>query len=189
MLTQLLQITDEIEKLKFKEPESTKIASLEQELVRAEAQSLVAEAQLTNITRQKFKEAFDIHTAGVIERAEKQIILAKHARHLLSLLDDTPIVPGEERATFAQDSEAREILNEAESELRSWTPDFAAIPSNAGKIGTNAMPTATADTTTAPPQTEHLSTEQQSAAPVHAQETSSTAPITAKTETAPVTTT
>lgn len=42
-------MADEIAKLKYKEPQSTKIVQLEQELVRAEAQSLVAEAQLTNI--------------------------------------------------------------------------------------------------------------------------------------------
>ena len=45
------KIADEIGKLKYKEPESTKIVQLEQELVRAEAQNLVAEAQLTNIVR------------------------------------------------------------------------------------------------------------------------------------------
>lgn len=43
------KIADEIAKLKAKEPESTKLLTLEQELVRAEAQNLVAEAQLTNI--------------------------------------------------------------------------------------------------------------------------------------------
>lgn len=43
------KIADEIAKLKLKEPESTKIVVLEQELVRAEAENLVAEAQLTNI--------------------------------------------------------------------------------------------------------------------------------------------
>lgn len=160
----VLQITDEIEKLKFKELESTKIVTLEQELVRAEAQSLVAEAQLTNVTRQKFKEAFDVHTAAVIERAEKQIILANHARHLLSLLDDTPIVPGEERQTFAHDTEARETLNQAESELRSWTPSFSPLESAASKLGTNAMPTAVPDTTAAPTQAEHHTTAQPSQA-------------------------
>ncbi len=45
------KISDEIAKLKYKEPESTKIVQLEQELVRAEAQNLVAEAQLTNVVR------------------------------------------------------------------------------------------------------------------------------------------
>lgn len=43
------KIADEIAKLKYKEPQSAKIAQLEQELVRAEAQNLVAEAQLTNV--------------------------------------------------------------------------------------------------------------------------------------------
>jgi len=43
------KIADEIAKLKAKEPESTKLVVLEQELVRAEAENLVAEAQLTNV--------------------------------------------------------------------------------------------------------------------------------------------
>ena len=43
------KITDEIAKLKAKEPQSAKLVTLEQELVRAEAENLVAEAQLTNI--------------------------------------------------------------------------------------------------------------------------------------------
>jgi hypothetical protein len=45
------KITDQIAQLKYKEPNSPKIVVLEQELVRAEAESLVAEAQLSNITR------------------------------------------------------------------------------------------------------------------------------------------
>jgi hypothetical protein len=43
------KILDEIAKLKAKEPESAKLVVLEQELVRTEAENLVAEAQLTNI--------------------------------------------------------------------------------------------------------------------------------------------
>lgn len=43
------KISDEIAKLKIKEPESAKLVTLEQELVRAEAENLVAEAQLTNV--------------------------------------------------------------------------------------------------------------------------------------------
>lgn len=46
---QKAKIGDEIQKLKYKEPSSPKLVTLEQELVRAEAQNLVAEAQLTNI--------------------------------------------------------------------------------------------------------------------------------------------
>lgn len=45
------KIADEIAKLKSKEPQSAKLVILEQELVRAEAENLVAEAQLTNIVR------------------------------------------------------------------------------------------------------------------------------------------
>ena len=45
------KIQDEIAKLKAKEPESARLVTLEQELVRAEAENLVAEAQLTNIVR------------------------------------------------------------------------------------------------------------------------------------------
>lgn len=43
------KIQDEIAKTKMKEPESVRLVTLEQELVRAEAENLVAEAQLTNI--------------------------------------------------------------------------------------------------------------------------------------------
>ncbi|KAI6901619.1 hypothetical protein KC316_g4263 [Hortaea werneckii] len=134
------KIQDEIQKLKYKEPESTKLVTLEQELVRAEAQSLVAEAQLTNVTRQKFKEAYDVHTAAIIERAEKQILLAQQARRLVSMLDDSPIVPGEERPAFANAEEAREVLNDAEDGLRTWQRSTEPIQSTAGKVGSNAMP-------------------------------------------------
>ncbi|KAF4554584.1 putative sphingolipid long chain base-responsive protein LSP1 [Elsinoe fawcettii] len=133
-------ISDEIQKLKYKEPSSTKIPILEQELVRAEAQSLVAEAQLTNITRQKLKEAYDIHTAAVIERAEKQILLAKNARALLELLDDTPVVPGDEIRPFEHSNEAREVLNVAEEQLRGWSASWSPISSNAAGLGNSAVP-------------------------------------------------
>jgi hypothetical protein len=45
------KISDEIQKLKYKDPSNTKLVTLEQELVRAEAQNLVAEAQLSNVVR------------------------------------------------------------------------------------------------------------------------------------------
>lgn len=43
------KIADEIQRLKLKEPENPRLVVLEQELVRAEAENLVAEAQLTNV--------------------------------------------------------------------------------------------------------------------------------------------
>ncbi|KAJ9499389.1 hypothetical protein LTR99_009559 [Exophiala xenobiotica] len=154
---QKAKISDEIQKLKYKEPTSPKIVTLEQELVRAEAQNLVAEAQLTNITRQKVKEAYDLHFAATIERAEKQIILARYGRQLVNLLDDTPVVPGDVRQPFEHSHEARAILSEAESELQAWEPRLEPIHSNAGGLATNAMPSgedstrATSDAGTAEP--------------------------------------
>lgn len=134
------KVYDEIQKLKYKEPQSTKLVTLEQELVRAEAQNLVAEAQLTNITRQKLKEAYDLHFAATIERAEKQILLARHGRRLLNLLDDTPVVPGDSRPAFDQGHQARQVLNDAEEDLREWTPSLEPIPSSATDLGTNLVP-------------------------------------------------
>ncbi|MCJ1281861.1 hypothetical protein MMC26_001184 [Xylographa opegraphella] len=135
------KIADEIAKLKHKEPQSTKIVTLEQELVRAEAQNLVAEAQLTNITRQKLKQAYDMQFAATIERAEKQILLARHGRRLLNLLDDTPIVPGDARPAFEHADQARQILNDAEEDLREWQPNLEPVHSQATGMGSNLMPT------------------------------------------------
>lgn len=51
-----LKVADDIQKLKWKDPNSPRLETLEQELVRAEAQNLVAEAQLTNMV--SFSQAF-----------------------------------------------------------------------------------------------------------------------------------
>lgn len=91
-------------------------------------------------TRQKFKEAYDHYTAATIERAEKQLILAKQARRIVNLLDDTPVVPGDTHATFDKADEARQVLNDAEDELRSWQPNLVPIHTNASNLGTGAMP-------------------------------------------------
>src|SRR5579859_3732781 len=117
------KITEKIAHLKHKDPASPQIMTLEQELVRAEAENLVAEAQLTNITRQKLKEAYQQQINAVLERSAKQEILAKHARRLLDLLDATPVVPGAERAAYEQERAAKEILLDAEEELAKWQPD------------------------------------------------------------------
>ncbi|KAF4975893.1 hypothetical protein FZEAL_7366 [Fusarium zealandicum] len=117
------KIADEIQRMKLKEPGSTRLPVLEQELVRAEAENLVAEAQLTNITRQKLKEAYAAEFTATIERAEKQIILAKHGRRLLELLDDSPVVPGDTRPVFEHSAQARQILNDCEDDLRDWRPE------------------------------------------------------------------
>ncbi|KAI1800416.1 putative sphingolipid long chain base-responsive protein [Daldinia bambusicola] len=126
------KIADEIQRLKLKEPQSSRLVILEQELVRAEAENLVAEAQLTNITRSKLKEAYDAEFAAVIERAEKQIILAKHGRRLLDLLDDSPVTPGDTRQTYQNTAAARQVLNDAEDDLKSWEKNADGYHSVAG---------------------------------------------------------
>ena len=82
------KITDNIAYLKYKDPQSPKINVLEQELVRAEAESLVAEAQLSNITREKLKAAFNYQFDSTREHAEKIALIAGYGKALLELLDE-----------------------------------------------------------------------------------------------------
>jgi Eisosome component PIL1 len=133
------RITDQIAHLKHKDPQSPKIMTLEQELVRAEAENLVAEAQLTNITRQKLKEAYQLQINAVQERSQKQEILAKHARSLLDLLDDTPVVPGTERAAYDGERAAKDILLSAEDEMGKWTPGQDSYVSQS-RLESNLLP-------------------------------------------------
>lgn len=56
------------------------------------------------------------------------------------LMDDTPVVPGDTHPTFEGGEAARGILNEAEEDLREWRPSVEPIGSNAGALGSNAMP-------------------------------------------------
>ncbi|CAI4216545.1 unnamed protein product [Parascedosporium putredinis] len=133
------KIADEIQKLKFKEPQSPRLVVLEQELVRAEAENLVAEAQLSNVTRQKLKEAYNAEFLATIERAEKQLILAKHGRRLLALLDDAPMVPGDRRPVYPHGAQARQILNDAEDDLRDWRPEADAYGTPESRSPTNSF--------------------------------------------------
>jgi hypothetical protein len=94
------KITDQIAQLKYKEPNSPRIVVLEQELVRAEAESLVAEAQLSNITREKLKAAFTYQFDAMREHSEKIAIVAGFGKHLLELIDDSPVTPGETRNAY-----------------------------------------------------------------------------------------
>lgn len=63
----------------------------------------------------------------MIERAEKQIILARHVRRLLNFVDDTPVVPGDARQAYEHEAEARQVLEDAENDLRAWRPSVEPI--------------------------------------------------------------
>ena len=51
------------------------------------------------------------------------MILARHGKRLLKLLDDSAVVPGDMRPTYGGAQQARQILNDAEDDLRDWSPE------------------------------------------------------------------
>jgi hypothetical protein len=124
------KITDEIAKLKYKDPNSPRIVVLEQELVRAEAESLVAEAQLSNITREKLKAAFTYQFDALREHCEKIAIIAGYGKHLLELVDDTPVTPGETRQAYDGYEASKAIIQDCEDALTNWVTSRAAVRSN-----------------------------------------------------------
>ncbi|QEU59150.1 Pil1 [Kluyveromyces lactis] len=121
------KIADKIAYLKYKDPQSPKIEVLEQELVRAEAESLVAEAQLSNITRSKLRAAFNYQFDSVIEHSEKLALIAGYGKALLELLDDAPVTPGETRPAYDGYEASKQIIIDAESALNQWTLDSAVV--------------------------------------------------------------
>jgi len=124
------KITDQIAQLKYKEPNSPKIVVLEQELVRAEAESLVAEAQLSNITREKLKAAFEYQFNALQEHCEKVAIIAGYGKHLLELVDDSPVTPGETRQAYDGYEASKAIVQDCEDALTNWVSQNAAVRSN-----------------------------------------------------------
>ena len=121
------KIADQIAHLRYKQPDSTKIAVLEQELVRAEAESLVAEAQLSNITREKLKAAYFYLFDAYKELAEKNALIAGYGKALLELLDVNPVVPGEQRPNYDGYDASRQIIMDCEQALDAWTLDSAIV--------------------------------------------------------------
>lgn len=49
-------------------------------------------------------------------------------------------MPGDIRPEFEHSDQARQILNDAEEDLREWQPNVEPIHSSAGAMGVNAMP-------------------------------------------------
>lgn len=116
--------------MKYKDPNSPRIVVLEQELVRAEAESLVAEAQLSNITREKLKAAFQYQFDALREHCEKVAIIAGYGKHLLDLIDDTPVTPGETRQAYDGYDASKAIIQDCEDALANWVSSKAAVKSS-----------------------------------------------------------
>ena len=129
------RITDKIAQLTYKEPNSPRIIVLEQELVRAEAGSLVAEAQLSNFTREKLKAAYTYQFDGLREHCEKAAIIAGYGKHLLELIDDSPVTHGETRAAYDGYEASKAIMQDCDGTLTDWVKSNAAV---ASKLSTRA---------------------------------------------------
>jgi len=121
------KLTDQIAQLKYKDPTSPKLPILEQELVRSEAESLVAEAQLSNISREKLKSAFTFQFDALREHSEKLAIIANYGKHLLELIDDSPVTPGEVRREYNGYDDSKSIIQDCEDALTNWTIDSAQV--------------------------------------------------------------
>lgn len=128
-------ITDQIAQLTYKEPNSPKTVVLEQELVRAEAESLVAEAQLSNITREKLKIAYTYQFDALREHCEKVAMIAGYGKHLLELIDGSTVTPGETRAAYDGYEASKAIMQDCEGSLTDWIISNAAVSS---KLSTRA---------------------------------------------------
>merc|ERR1712000_705257 len=103
--------------------------------VRAEAESLVAEAQLSNITREKLKAAYTYQFDALREHCEKLAIIAGYGEHLLELVDDTPVTPGETRQAYDGYEASKAIIQDCEDALTNWVSSRAQV---ASKLSTRA---------------------------------------------------
>lgn len=53
------------------------------------------------------------------------------------------MVPGDVRPAFEHSAQARQVLNDAEEDLREWQPSIDPVPSSASEMGANLMPPST----------------------------------------------
>lgn len=58
---------------------------------------------------------------------------------MLNLLDDTPVIPGDTRPQFENGNQARQILNDAEEDLRDWRLEADDVPIS-NQLDSNLMP-------------------------------------------------
>jgi hypothetical protein len=95
----------------------------------------VAEAQLSNITREKIKAAYTYQFDALREHCEKVAIIAGYGKHLLELIDDTPVTPGETRAAYDGYEASKAIIQDCEDSLTNWVTQNAAV---SAKLSTRA---------------------------------------------------
>jgi uncharacterized protein involved in type VI secretion and phage assembly len=65
----------------------------------------------------------------VREHSEKLALIAGYGKHLLELIDDTPVTPGEARPAYDSYDVSKQIIIDAENALSEWTLDTASVRS------------------------------------------------------------
>jgi hypothetical protein len=76
------------------------------------------------------KAAFTYQFDAMREHSEKLAILAGFGKHLLELVDDTPVTPGETRAAYDGYEASKAIIQDCEDALTNWVPQNAAVSSH-----------------------------------------------------------
>ena len=89
----------------------------------------MAEAQLSNITREKIKAAFQYQFDALREHCEKVAVIAGYGKHLLDLVDDAPVTPGETRHQYDGYEASKAIIQDCEDALTNWVTSKAVVKS------------------------------------------------------------
>ena len=63
------------------------------------------------------------------EHSEKLALIAGYGKHLLDLIDDTPVTPGEARPAYDSYDASKQIIVDCENALSDWTLDTASVRS------------------------------------------------------------
>ena len=81
------------------------------------------------------KAAFTYQFDAIREHSEKLAIIAGFGKHLLELIDDTPVTPGETRNAYDGYEASKAIIQDCEDALTNWVEQNAAVKS---KLSTRA---------------------------------------------------
>ena len=63
------------------------------------------------------------------EHSEKLALIAGYGKHLLDLIDDSPVTPGEARPAYDSYDTSKQIIVDCENALSDWTLDTASVKS------------------------------------------------------------
>ena len=76
------------------------------------------------------KAAFQYQFDALREHCEKVALIAGYGKHLLDLVDDTPVTPGETRQAYDGYDASKAIIQDCEDALTNWVSSKAVVKSN-----------------------------------------------------------